>query len=228
MQFYAKDWVQIGTRFDLADRISNITGIDNDVLRGYHPTTWSRFTVAERMSWASKRVTTRIEDVAYCLLGLFEVNMPLLYGEGENAFLRLQEEIMKHSDDQSLFAWSTKDTCYRGLLAKSPSSFSMCAGMNRFKKKNTPYSITNSGISIKLPMARLGVETYLAYLNCLLPYKRRQVGIFLKVLPESDSHFARVMIDGEDTLPIDLDADKVSKAQEILFSSSLKEITSHH
>jgi hypothetical protein len=58
------------------------------------------------MSWASKRETTRSEDTAYCLLGIFDVNMPLLYGEGEKAFVRLQEEIMKNSDDQSLFAWA--------------------------------------------------------------------------------------------------------------------------
>ena len=39
------------------------------------------------MSWASRRVTTRDEDIAYCLLGIFNVNMPLLYGEGEKAFI---------------------------------------------------------------------------------------------------------------------------------------------
>lgn len=57
------------------------------------------------MSWARNRQTTRTEDIAYCLLGIFDVHMPLLYGEGEKAFVRLQEEIMKHSDDQTLFAW---------------------------------------------------------------------------------------------------------------------------
>jgi hypothetical protein len=51
------------------------------------------------------RETTREEDVAYCLLGIFDINMPLLYGEGGKAFKRLQEEITKQSTDQSLFAW---------------------------------------------------------------------------------------------------------------------------
>ncbi|KAJ5710487.1 HET-domain-containing protein [Penicillium malachiteum] len=60
--------------------------------------------IAERMSWASNRSTTRKEDEAYSLLGLFGINMPLLYGEGESAFIRLQEEILKNSDDQSLLA----------------------------------------------------------------------------------------------------------------------------
>ena len=62
--------------------------------------------IAERMSWAAKRKTTRQEDEAYCLLGIFGVNMPLLYGEGPGAFIRLQEEIIRHSDDLTLLAWN--------------------------------------------------------------------------------------------------------------------------
>lgn len=62
--------------------------------------------IAQRMSWAARRNTTRIEDAAYCLLGIFGVNMPLLYGEGMRAFLRLQEEIIKTTDDQSILAFS--------------------------------------------------------------------------------------------------------------------------
>jgi hypothetical protein len=58
------------------------------------------------MSWASKRETTK-EDMAYCLMGLFDVDMPLLYGEGEEkAFLRLQLQILQQSDDDSIFAWA--------------------------------------------------------------------------------------------------------------------------
>jgi hypothetical protein len=66
------------------------------MLKGADP---KDFSVAKRMSWASKRTTTRVEDIAYSLLGLFRVNMPMLYNEGERAFIRLQEEIIKHSDD---------------------------------------------------------------------------------------------------------------------------------
>jgi len=61
------------------------------------------------MYWASKRETTRKEDEAYCLLGLFGVNMPLLYGEGSKAFFRLQQEIIKTADDQSILAWYVSD-----------------------------------------------------------------------------------------------------------------------
>jgi hypothetical protein len=73
------------------------------------------------MSWAACRSTTRVEDKSYCLLGLFEVNMPLLYGEGERAFLRLQEEILKVTGDYTLFAWTQGQ--HPGLLADSPACF---------------------------------------------------------------------------------------------------------
>jgi hypothetical protein len=56
------------------------------------------------MSWASNRETKRFEDIAYSLLGILDINMPLLYGEGVKAFQRLQEEIMKRSDDHSILA----------------------------------------------------------------------------------------------------------------------------
>jgi hypothetical protein len=70
--------------------------------------------VAKKMSWAAKRRTTRVEDIAYCLLGIFGINMSLLYGEGKRAFQRLQHKIMKaYPEDQTLFAW--------GVLAQSPS-----------------------------------------------------------------------------------------------------------
>ena len=78
------------------------------------------------MSWAAFRQTTRLEDRAYSLMGIFGVHMSLLYGEKEKAFIRLQQKIMKTTADQSLFAWkdpSLKPNEYSGLLAKSPDSF---------------------------------------------------------------------------------------------------------
>jgi hypothetical protein len=105
VKFYSRrnnGWHFLGTKEDLCDHISTITGIDTDTLYGAGLELAS---VARKMSWASHRETTRIEDTAYCLLGIFDVNMPLLYGEGQKAFLRLQEEILRSSYDYSLFAW---------------------------------------------------------------------------------------------------------------------------
>ncbi|KXH46483.1 hypothetical protein CSAL01_03044 [Colletotrichum salicis] len=57
------------------------------------------------MSWAAGRETTRIEDATYCLMGIFGINMPLFYGEEDKAFQRLQKEILRESDDVTIFAW---------------------------------------------------------------------------------------------------------------------------
>ncbi|KAF4962411.1 hypothetical protein FSARC_9520 [Fusarium sarcochroum] len=103
--FLAEDWHEIGTKGNLSTTISEITKIDVITLLKH---TWSHVSVAMIMSWASMRKTTRLEDQAYSLLGLFDVNMPLIYGEGHKAFYRLQVEIMKFTNDDSLFAWSTE------------------------------------------------------------------------------------------------------------------------
>ncbi|KAK0634092.1 heterokaryon incompatibility protein-domain-containing protein, partial [Immersiella caudata] len=105
--FFDQTWVEIGTKTTLGEMIMHRTGIPFAVLNG-DPGAVERATVAQRMSWASTRQTTRVEDIAYCLLGIFGVNMPLLYGEGERAFIRLQEEIIKISDDHSIFAWQSE------------------------------------------------------------------------------------------------------------------------
>jgi hypothetical protein len=138
------------------------------------------FSIAKRMSWASRR-TARLEDVSYSLLGLFGVNMPMLYGEGERAFIRMQEEIIRHSDDTSIFAWSNTDNRYRGLLAKTPAGFCNCSKfvISNTKLNRTPYFITNVGLSIELKMIPWAMETYLAALDCEvegLPISR--IGIF--------------------------------------------------
>lgn len=89
-EFYGKDeqgWIYMGNKVLLLDVIISRTGIAREVLSGLDV---GKCSIAMRMSWASDRETTRLEDIAYCLLGIFRVNMPLLYGEGKKAFLRLQ------------------------------------------------------------------------------------------------------------------------------------------
>jgi len=103
--FHAEDWSNLGTKTELVDTIHVITGIDKSYLNGED---LQRASVAQRMSWASSRNTSRTEDIAYCLLGIFDINLPLIYGEGRKAFQRLQEAIMQSCpDDHSLFAWGT-------------------------------------------------------------------------------------------------------------------------
>ncbi|KAI0766587.1 HET-domain-containing protein [Trametes elegans] len=101
--FVSKEWRLLGTKASLASLVEEITGVDRAVLA--HEKMLDAVSVARRMSWAAKRQTTREEDKAYSLLGIFGVNMPTIYGEGGNAFIRLQEEILKQVPDQSIFAW---------------------------------------------------------------------------------------------------------------------------
>ena len=101
--FFDKNWNYLGDKKTLSTLLSQITTIPEEVLD--NPPRHRSCSLARKMSWAAGRETTREEDIAYCLLGLFEVNMPLIYGEGARAFIRLQEEIIKETDDQSLFAW---------------------------------------------------------------------------------------------------------------------------
>ncbi|KAF1992769.1 hypothetical protein P154DRAFT_417858, partial [Amniculicola lignicola CBS 123094] len=82
--------------------IADITGIPVSILQGGNIDDVS---IACRMSWALSRKTSRIEDLAYCLLGIFDINMPLLYGEGMKAFTRLQEHIVQKSIDETIFLW---------------------------------------------------------------------------------------------------------------------------
>jgi len=103
VQFLNKNWQSIGDKRALAPTLVDITGIPEHIL--IHGLCGNRPCVARIMSWAVNRTTTRVEDRAYSLMGLLDVNMPMLYGEGKNAFHRPQLEIIRSSNDQSIFAW---------------------------------------------------------------------------------------------------------------------------
>ncbi|KAF2248967.1 HET-domain-containing protein [Trematosphaeria pertusa] len=121
--FFNSDWTLFGTKASLTSELAFKTGIPRGIL--LHEITLDDVPVAARMSWASMRETTREEDLAYCLLGLFDIHMPMLYGEGRKAFLRLQEEIMRRTADMSIFLWTDPDSSrtYSGLLAETPAHF---------------------------------------------------------------------------------------------------------
>ncbi|KAF2818453.1 HET-domain-containing protein, partial [Ophiobolus disseminans] len=101
--FYDARWRVFGTKKGLASFMSDITGISARLLRGEK--SLHEFSCAQKMSWAAYRQTTRVEDRAYSLLGLFNICFSPVYGEGWRAFGRLQEEILRVSTDQSIFAW---------------------------------------------------------------------------------------------------------------------------
>ena len=92
-EFFSKNWEQLGNKTSLERYVHEITGIP---VKALEKCPLSDFSITERMSWAERRQTTREEDKAYSLLGIFDVSMPLIYGEGrEKALRRLREEIDK-------------------------------------------------------------------------------------------------------------------------------------
>ncbi|KAH8663645.1 hypothetical protein BGZ60DRAFT_411777 [Tricladium varicosporioides] len=145
VEFYDREWKQIGTKLGFTDLVQSITGIS-------HIVNYAEASVAQKMSWASRRETTRLEDQAYCLLGLFNVYMPLLYGEGPKAFLRLQQEILNKTDDDSIFAWEGHGT--GGLLASSPKLFHAAGNIviNNFDPERPPHATTSKGLSLALTL----------------------------------------------------------------------------
>lgn len=178
--FFSENWIEFGTRQSISTILSRITGIDLEILENPAPERLFQVSIANRMSWASGRVTTRLEDMAYCLLGLFDVHIPLLYGEGERAFIRLQEEIMKHSYDHSLLAWGQfynwtdiVSSNNRGgkLLAQSPAAFRFSTSIVSFSPgyETVPYAKTNYGPNIELPIRKVSESKAIALLNCYLP-----------------------------------------------------------
>ena len=148
--FYDQDWRELGSKSSLIDEISLVTGI-----RQWHMYDVNGASAAQKMSWASERKTRRVEDMAYSLMGIFDVNMPLLYGEGKKAFTRLQQEIVKISNDESLFAWTDGDLVESGLFAQSPKAFAESGNVIQISSDDddyvyrAPYTVTNRGLAIE-------------------------------------------------------------------------------
>lgn len=170
-----REWVFLGTKVALCYKVSAATGIDMAILEQSRPV--HSVSVAKRMSWAAKRLTSRVEDRAYSLMGLFNVNMPIIYGEGQKAFIRLQEEIMKESSDESLFAWmdpEAKPGDRSSLLARSPDMFEHSGHFFGYYdwEPRPPFFKTNYGLRITLPLRHLQSPTgnrTMAALNCPAP-----------------------------------------------------------
>ncbi|KAL4080704.1 hypothetical protein J3A83DRAFT_4084525, partial [Scleroderma citrinum] len=101
VQFFNNDWQPIGNKRTFSYILSRITRVPQHILR--YGLSSNSPCVVQIMLWAANRTTTRVEDGAYSLLGLLDVNMPALYGEGKKAFHPLQLDIIRTSNDQSIF-----------------------------------------------------------------------------------------------------------------------------
>ncbi|KAK5715216.1 hypothetical protein LTR17_016897 [Elasticomyces elasticus] len=166
--FWAKDWQYIAT---LAKNNPDAIRMPFVKVLVKHTGIPAEYLITGRMSWMADRTTTHVEDIAYCLLGLFQVDLPPLYGEGTRAFIRLQKAIIEQSDDESIFAWRV-DTdhertrewsdvhhyCHRrGILASSPSDFRNCGRIIADQHNaRLPYRITNKGLEILARAVKIG------------------------------------------------------------------------
>jgi hypothetical protein len=217
--FYSQNWKKIGTKIDLAKTISDITRIPEIVLTTGD---MSSIDIGQKFSWASDRVTTRKEDIAYCLMGLFDVNMPLLYGEGDKAFMRLQEQILSKSDDHSIFVWHIPvdkelDTMsFGGILASSPKAFTNYRPLIPLQNWNrsSPFSLTNQGWRIEFPIySSAGMYSsrgiYYALLNCRFLTGENPVAIQLCPVTAHGDQFTRVV----HSEPVDLPLWKSAQAE---------------
>ncbi|OTA87334.1 hypothetical protein M434DRAFT_399514 [Hypoxylon sp. CO27-5] len=181
VEFFDARWNYIGLKTDLASLITEITGIEKGVL--IDNTLIESLPVARRMSWAAGRETSREEDMAYCLLGIFNVSMPMLYGEGKKAFLRLQEQIIYTSNDLSIFAFHRGSLTnnlsssynpsrpYRDLFATSPRDFMSCRDLVHTRMDvhwNNAFSLTNKGIHFRRAELEVDLQhgLYCMLLNC--------------------------------------------------------------
>ncbi|KAE9362978.1 HET-domain-containing protein [Stipitochalara longipes BDJ] len=214
VEFYAEDWTDLGTKSSRRDDISIITGIDVRVLDGENPAICN---VAERLSWAAPRQTTRIEDAAYCLLGIFQVHMPLLYGEGDRALIRLQEEILKTTEDYTLLARNAGTLLVPptyglpGALARQLSEFKSTKPLGQslwrysdlvnvshytsLPQKNmvaevTP-TLTARGLHICLPVLKVSSDEYHAYIYCRLRMTDELICIPLFRAHPGENRFSR-------------------------------------
>lgn len=168
-----------GSKADLVDTLSRATTISPEILLHQRPL--RSVAVAEKSAWAAHRSTTRIEDIAYSLLGIFDINMSLLYGEERKAFRRLQEEIIRTTPDTSIFAWrspvpskkQSPKSLYSGLLADSPRAFARDRPIiKRPYHPRVDMAVTSIGIKISirlvwhhLPPSRQ-VAKYVLPLDC--------------------------------------------------------------
>ncbi|KAF4481048.1 Vegetative incompatibility protein HET-E-1 [Colletotrichum fructicola Nara gc5] len=157
--FYQQNWEYVGNKTDWNGALSRVTGISPQAIDHYKPGDYS---IAERMSWASKRETTREEDKAYCLLGIFDVNMPMLYGEGAKAFRRLQEVIIQTGYDVSIFVWTRPYTVTKpiwagdghqiyGAFAEGAEDFHLIPA-ELVRRQWNEVSVTNAGVKLTLDL----------------------------------------------------------------------------
>ncbi|KAF1823925.1 uncharacterized protein K489DRAFT_429954 [Dissoconium aciculare CBS 342.82] len=216
MEFFGRNWNFIGVKHQLANELQHWSGIETKYLTGQAH--FSDASVATRMSWMAGRTTTVVEDIAYSLLGLLGVYLAPQYGEGVQAFARLQKTLLETSLDESLFAWTIPQhglQCYRslgssiawapkewGLLAPSPDCFAQSAGIvvDPSKVVSRPFGgigLTARGVLINSPLkGHTDVMNFLGrprshiilILNCWASFDRKAPTMHIELVKREDEY----------------------------------------
>ncbi|KAG1728855.1 heterokaryon incompatibility protein-domain-containing protein [Suillus paluster] len=163
IKFYGNDWKPLikdptNDRDNevIMSKISDLTNIDVTDLRSFTP---GIDRVPEKMLWASRRRTTRIEDVAYSLIGILDISFMIAYGEGNKAFFRLMEEILKRYDKWDVFLWSGRCSRYNAALPNAPhcyvggcteTSHSAVDEGAPYENGDRRFALTNHGLEVRV------------------------------------------------------------------------------
>ncbi|KAG1720930.1 heterokaryon incompatibility protein-domain-containing protein [Suillus lakei] len=168
IKFFDKNWQPLcrtglpNDKHDvqLMNDISTITSIPVEDLQHFSP---GLTQIRKKMIWASKRTTTRVEDAAYSLVGIFDVSMPTAYGEGEWAFHRLMEVIIQRCDEWDIFAWAGPSSSHSTAIPRSPRCYYPFDASkfpeerrdrhNREVHGDNKFVLTRQGLQIKLVVA---------------------------------------------------------------------------
>ena len=183
VRFFNKDWHPIGDKRSFARTLRKITGVPQHILE--EGLSANRPCVAQIISWAANRTTTRVEDRAYSLMGLLDVNMPMLYGEGKKAFHRLQLEIIRISNDQSIFAWGCRKVNVRSgsILADDPNFFGDCAEMELINPDKFIANLKKTVLEEGLRMPSIDGDCFGTF-----PITNRGIQIWMLLRPYRDSN----------------------------------------
>ncbi|KAI1356160.1 heterokaryon incompatibility protein-domain-containing protein [Xylaria sp. FL0043] len=179
LRFYDSSWTPYGSKASLSSDIAYATGIDEKVLCAAGPALrglLASIPVCTKMSWAAGRETQRPEDIAYSLLGIFGVHMPLIYGEGDNAFIRLQKKIIKSTNDLTILAWQNPSQAL-------PWDHFSDIVLSQDLRYNPDFSITNKGLQIAIALPAVdGLEKPIMSLHCHRQDRPREtLGIYLSI-----------------------------------------------
>jgi len=167
IKLFNKQWMPMtGDRNDKSPEdtevmvaLGNATGIHPEYLREFDP---GPFKVDERMTWAAERKTTRVEDVAYSLMGIFNVSMQIAYGEGgDRAFCRLIEAIMQ-AGDPSVLNWVGDAASHHcsSAIPRSPEGFvGRRLELPQRLEWRLEMTMTNLGLRVPLVILPLNIKS---------------------------------------------------------------------